>query len=224
VGIRRQITVGVVLVGVALALACAAAKAEQSSENANGVLNRVLLKASQVAPGYRLKTRADSYCVQACVTLDLCGFTFRSEALRTGRIQVNYTKSSKNLVLSNEVVSYVPGGIAQAFAELNRAVATCPTGPVSSTVQGLGPITYRIKRLSTSTLLPGSIALRLSTSGRARGRHFRALSTAIYQHRGNVLSAVYISSTAISTAAAQWAIAFHAAQGSAHNLTLAIHG
>jgi len=183
-----------------------------------GTLSSIVLKPSQFGPGYQLKMRSDSHCVQACVTLDLCGFAFKSEALRTDRLQVNYVKSSKALELSNEVVSYQAGGAAVAIGELSRAVATCPTGPVKSTVRGIGPLTYRIQRLTDAQLLPGAVALRIHVSGTANGHHFNGTTTAVYQAHGDHLSGIYIFLRSDATAAAQAQLALHAAEASAQNL------
>jgi hypothetical protein len=210
---------GVVRTALLIALAAVVAGGAQTgaASPVSAGLPDIVLKASQVGSGYELKMRSDSHCVQACVTLDLCGFTFKSEALRTGRLQVNYLKPHA-LDASNEVVRYRTGGAAKALSEVDRAVATCPKGPVSSTVRGVGPVTYRIHRLSGAHLLPGALALRIHVAGTANGRHFAGTTTAVYQRRGDVLSGVYISLGADATAAAQWRLALHAAQASARNL------
>jgi hypothetical protein len=214
----RPLALGFLLVALV-----AAAQAGTASGAGGGALGQVLLKAAEVGPGYQLKTRSDSHCVQACVTLDLCGFTFKSEAQRTGRIQVNYVKDTKAFVVSNEVVSYQAGGASQAVGELDRAVASCPKDPVASNVRGVGPVTYRIKRLRDARLLPGAVALRLHISGVANGHHFAGTMTAVYQRRGNVLSGVYVSLSGDATAAAQWELAKHAAEASAKKLKKAVN-
>jgi hypothetical protein len=175
----------------------------------------VVLKGAQVGPGYRLVERPDGRGVAGFVTLDMCGFRFASETLRTDRLQVNYVHQGSPVQLSNEVVSYQPGGAAQAMREVAAAVATCPKTPVSSTVRGVGPLTYRLQRLTTSHLLPGAIALRLSVSGPMYGKHVSETTVAIYQRRGSVLSAVYGWA---GTQQKRESLAVHAAAASASNL------
>ncbi len=63
-------------------------------------LTALVLKGNQVGPGYRLLQRPDGYGVAGFVTLDMCGFTFRSEQLRTARLQVNYVRTGSPVKLS----------------------------------------------------------------------------------------------------------------------------
>jgi hypothetical protein len=58
-------------------------------------------------------------------TLDWCNFTYTSEKLRMGRVQVEYT-GDDTLPVGNEFVHYESGGANRAWAELQQAVATCP--------------------------------------------------------------------------------------------------
>ena len=111
----------------------------------------------------------------------MCGYRFTSEALRTGRLQVNYTRKGTAIGFSNEVVTYAPGGTRLAVREMNQAVNRCPTKPVPSTVQGVPPLTYRITRLSTAGLLPGAIALRVRISGVYKGKPLSETDTVVYQ-------------------------------------------
>src|SRR5207244_6861793 len=101
-------------------------------------LRALVLRASQVGPGYALKERTDGQGVRGLVTLDMCGYDFRSESLRAARLQVDYEAPRKPHV-SNEVVRYRPGGVTQAFREIMQAWRTCPRGPVESRIQGVPP-------------------------------------------------------------------------------------
>ena len=179
---RFGLAVAIVAFGAGLAFGVAPAFAKLHSAGTPG-LSTFVLQAAQVGTGYRLQERSDSHCVQQCVTLDLCGFTFKSETLRTGRLQVNYLRKG-SLTLSNEVVSYRSGGAASAIDELDRAVATCPGTPVPSTVQGVGPLTYRLTRLTDNHLLPGYVALRVHISGKANGKSISGTAVAVYQTEG----------------------------------------
>jgi hypothetical protein len=150
------------------------------------------------------------------VTLDMCGFHFKSEAERIARLQVNYVKKGAALKLSNEVVRYQTGGTALAVREINRAVKTCPSGPVKSSLGGL--VTYRIHRFTAAGLLPEAIDLRIHESGTYNGHAFSGTFVAIYQVRGRLLSGVYAEVPAGSTVAATRTFAVHAARASAKNL------
>ena len=213
----RAVTRVVVCVAAACIAFGTAISAVDASPNARPTLSKIVLTGLQVGTGFQLKMRSDSHCVARCVTLDMCGFTFRSEALRTGRLQVNYVIGGKPK-LSNEVVSYRPGGAVAAMREVARAVSTCPKTPVGSTVRGVGPMTYRITKLTHPGLLPGYVALHLYTSGTYNGKPFAGTSFAIFQARGNFLSGVY-TEPGTGSVAYQMRLAFHAAVESAANLS-----
>jgi hypothetical protein len=198
-------------------LACGVA-AGLAAPPSGALLSRVVLKPAQIGAGYRLVERPDSHCVQACVTLDLCGFTFATEKLRTGRLQVNYAHAGHAVQLSNEVVTYQPGGANESIRELDEAIDTCPRTPVKSSVQGVGPLTYRITRLKDPRLLVGYVALRIHIDGAANGKHFVGTTVAVYQDRGNVLSGVYTEVGPDATGTAQVRAAFHCAEAAAGNL------
>ena len=189
-----------------------------SVASAGTPLSKIALRPSQVGVGYRLEMRSDSHCVARCVTLDLCGFTYPSEQLRTARLQVDYDRNKHAPGLSNEVVSYQSGGASQAMREVDYAVANCPQGPVRSTVQGVPPLTYRLKRLRASRLLPGYIALQERVTGKVGKRTITETTLSIYQAHGNVLSAIYTTAPNGVTFAEQAKFAFRVAQASATNL------
>jgi hypothetical protein len=178
-------------------------------------LNRVVLRAVQVGPGYQLHQRPDGQGVRGLVTLDLCGFTFPSERLRTARLQVNYVHPGNVVGVSNEVVTYRRGGAAQALAEVTHAAAHCPHGPVKSTVVGVPPLTYRITRLTDPRLLPGYAAFLVHLTGTVRGRRLSETDVAVYQIHADVLSGVYGYG---STLAMRRQVTLHAAEQSAKNL------
>lgn len=214
---RRRVLVSVALAAAVCGSLVAVTPSSGSLSRAAG-LNAVVLKGPQVGPGYRLKMRPDSHCVQLCVTLDLCGFHFKSEAARTDRLQVDYLKNASSPPLSNEVVTYRPGGTALAMRELKRAVATCPRYPVKSTVAGAGKLTYRIHPFTASRLLPGAVALRMKISGKSHGHRVTITTFAIYQVHGRTLSGVYGFVTPGTTTAAVQRFAVRAARASARNL------
>jgi hypothetical protein len=176
----------VIATGIAVALVTGAAQARTGS-----VLTRVVLRPSQVGPGYRLQQRPDGHGVRGLVTLDLCGFTFPSERLRTARLQVNYVRRGAAVQLSNEVVTYSRGGAEQALREVAHAARHCPRGPVGSTVAGVPKLTYRIGWIHDRRLLPGAVALRVRASGMHNGKRVAVTTLGVYQVRRNVLSGVY---------------------------------
>lgn len=179
------------LFGVVLATLALSATAASAGLTAGAPLDELVLRASQLGPGYKLLHRPDGVGARGFVTLDLCGYRFRSEAVRTDRLQVNYDRAGAVIKYSNEVVSYAPGGTRLALRELNQAVNRCPSGPVPSTLRGVPPLTYRITRISTAGLLPKAVALRVNVSGVYRGKRFSETDTAIYQVHGNILSGLY---------------------------------
>jgi hypothetical protein len=196
--------------GIAVGLVTGVAQARTGS-----VLTRVVLRASQVGPGYRLQQFPDGHRVRGFVTLDLCGFTFLSEFLRTARLQVDYVHRGATVQLSNEVVTYRRGGAQQALREVAYAARHCPRGPVASTVAGVPKLTYRIGWIHDRRLLPGAVALRVRVSGMHNGKRAVDTSLEVYQVRRNVLSAVYTGRRSFRD---QLRIGLHAAAQSALNL------
>ena len=196
--------------GIVVALVTGAAQARTGS-----VLNRVVLRASQVGPGYRLAQRPDGQGVSGSVTLDLCGFKFPSERLRTARLQVIYVRPAGAVEVSNEVVTYRPGGAQQALREVAHAARHCPHHPVGSAVAAIGKLTYRIAWIHDRRLLPGAVALRVRASGMLNGKRVVVFTLGIYQVRKNILSGVHTYGRSIR---AQLPVGLHAAAESALNL------
>jgi hypothetical protein len=200
------------LVVVCSAVACLAPVGTAVSGSPN--LDKLVFRAGQVSPGYKLETLPDGRCVRGCVTLDLCAFTFPSEELRTARLQVDYVRKGAPGV-SNEVVSYQPGGAKQALREITHAANDCPTGPVGSPIAGL-KVTYRIRRISDPRLLPGYLAVRVHISGKVNGRQREVTAIGIYQARGDIFTGVYTNGSGSITS--QQRIGLHAAEESVKNL------
>lgn len=165
------------------------------AQSPSSKLGSIVLRAAQVGSGYVLQQLPGGQLVRGRATLDLCGFSFPSESLRTARLQVAYSAPGKSLALSNEVVSYRAGGARQALREITHAAAACPHGPVQSTVPGVGAVdvTYRLQRLHDARLLPGSLALVVQVSGTINGARRSTTEVVVYQVRGDLLSVVYAS-------------------------------
>jgi len=200
------------LVGAA-ALAAAASAAAATAPK----VTQLILSASQVGPGYVLLQRLDGHGVKTQVTLDLCGSDYPSETLRVTRLQTNYLRRGTTTGISNEVVTYRPGGAAQAMREVIRHATNCPASPVPSGVQGVPNLTYQIRRIADSRLLKGYLAVRVQVSGVVKGKHISDVWYAVYQRRGDVFSGVY-SFGAVASAQRQLSLCLHAAEQSAQNL------
>jgi hypothetical protein len=213
---RRFIILIAAIAAIAAPTAAFAGAVSSASVRSTLPLMRLVLRGSQVGPGYRLKFRPDSRGVRNTVTLDMCGFVFRSERLRTARLQVNYVKTGEPVKVSNEVVSYRPGGTALAMREVNTAVAHCPRGPVSSAIAGTGLLTYRVAKFNASGLLPGAIALQVHVTGKVQGHKINGTFISIYQVHADTLSGVY--TTTGGSLSARTRIGLHAARESAKNL------
>jgi hypothetical protein len=172
---------------------------------------RIVLTAPQVAPDVTVKQLPGGNQVAGQVTLDLCGYPFRTEALRLARLQVAYTRGGTPLV-ANEVVAYKRGGAASALRELRTAIAHCPAGYVSSSVRGMGQLKNSIEHISVPGLLPGSVAIVDRITEKLNGRTLRFAAVLVFQARHDVLSGVY------GYGLTQLPLVRHAAAQSAANL------
>ena len=183
---------------------------------AGPLLERVLLQPGQVGAGYLMSKFEQGSVVTNQVSLDLCGFRFPSESLRTGRLQVAYLHDGRVTQVSNEVVSYRGRGTVQALTELRRAVTRCPRFAVRGPVVGAVPIAHRLTRITDARLLKPYVAVVDRNTAVVNGRRAVKWNVRVYQIRGNVLSAIYTDGR--GTVAAQRRVALHAASESAKNL------
>jgi hypothetical protein len=176
---------------------------------------KLILRPSQVGTGYVLLHRKDGRGVKNTVTLDLCGRSgYRSERLRTTRLQVNYLKQKSGIGLSNEVVVYRPGGAAEAMREVIGHANRCPSTPIKADPT-LPPLRFTITRIKDSRLLKGYLAVKVRVRGTVQGTFFDQTSYAVYQRLGDVLSGTYSFGPDTQ---AQLRFALHAAEQSAQNL------
>lgn len=196
----------------AAALAAAAAGAATTPD-----VTQLILRADQVGPGYVLFQRSDGHGVKTQVTLDLCGSDYPSETLRVARLQTNYLHQGTLTGISNEIVTYRPGGAAQALREVTRHATSCPASPVPSGMKGVPALSYQITRIADSRLLKGYLAVRVQVSGTLKGKHVSDVWYAVYQRRGDVFSGVYSFGT-LASAQSQLRLCLHAAEQSAQNL------
>jgi hypothetical protein len=205
--------ISAVCVSVAVACIAAAIAPASTSLSPEQTVERAVLRAAEVGPGSIVRQIPNGSVVQGQVTLDLCGFKFRSEGLRTARLQVSFIKDTGGgPFLSNEVVAYKPGGAAKAMRELRTAVAHCPTGFVKSTIPGAGLIKNSFHPIKSDKFLPGAVGLIDHITEKVGKKTLRFDSLMVYQARGNVLSGVY------SFGAAQLPTVVHSANESAGRL------
>src|SRR3954453_21496470 len=146
-------------------------------------LRTVILKPAQVGKGYVLFARKDGFGVKTAPTLDLCGRKgYTSEKLRADRLQVNYLRQNTALGLSNEVVTYKPGGAKKALGEVLRHAISCPHTPVVTGEPGVGPLRCTITPVHDSHLLAGYVAVRVRAVGKLKnGKPVVQTSYAVYQ-------------------------------------------
>jgi hypothetical protein len=204
----RRLGVAAALAVVVLSFAVAALASPA------GEVAAVLIKPAQLGAGYTLRELPGGRQVRNQVTLDLCGYTFTTEAQRLARHQVAYVKKgSSSAALSNEVVAYKPGAAARAMRELRTAIAHCPRGYVRSKVKGLGPMQNRLAPLAHAGLPPGAIAyVDHITELQPNNSVARYTVVFVYQQRADVLSGVY------TYGAASGALALRGAAVAARNL------
>ena len=181
---------------------------------------KLVLKAPQVGTGYVLLKRADGSGT-AAVTLNLCGRSgYPSERLRLTRLQVNYLKKGSPLGISNEVVTYQPGGALQAMQEVAQHADNCPDRPIDTGEPGLPKLRFTISRIHDAKLLKGYVAVKVRVRGTIYGKKVDQTSYAVYQRLGDAMSGMYSLIVGPDTPA-QKQLLLHAAEQSAKNL---LHG
>jgi hypothetical protein len=193
----------------------ASAKSFKLSPGPN--LSHIVLSGSQVGSGYKLGNFPFGNSFIGEPTLDLCGGSYASETLRTGRLQVRYTHPGHAVAVSNEVVTYAGTGAQQALAEVTSVAKSCAQKPVvlrSGTVTE----TYKVSPLTDSRLPDGSVVVKLEITATDGKKKVKQTGVAVYQVRGNTLSGVYAFVGKGTTFADAQRIAFHAAEQSTHNL------
>jgi hypothetical protein len=180
-------------------------------------LGKLVLQGSQIASGYSVAAYPGGTSFIGETTLDLCGGSYPSETLRTGRLQVSYKHPAKTVDISNEVVTYASGGAQQALSEVSKVARTCATKAV---VQKRGAVTTTFQATPVhDPRLPGNaVAVKLVIKQTAGKKHVTQTGIAIYQVKGDTLSGVYTFATKGTTFAQVQRVAFHAAEQSAKNL------
>ena len=197
----------------------------RSAGNAGGTavpsLDSVILTAGQVGPGYERATIPEVGSSKGQVTLDFCGGGYASEALRSRRFQAVYARKGSDLLLSNEVVRYAPGGAKKALLEVSKRVRNCPKTPVASGSEaGVQGDTSRSPSSTTRGLLGGSVAVTSTIEYSYKGKKKRDSIVVIYQRHGDYLSGVYAYG---GTPTQRVTVALKAARASGDNLLLTDH-
>ncbi len=180
-------------------------------------LSKFVLQGSQIAHGYKLAAYPGGSSFIGETTLDLCGGSYPSENLRTGRLQVSYAHPKKTVDISNEVVTYVSGGAQQALAEVSKVAHTCSTKSVIQK-RGVVTTTFHATPVHDPKLPHSTVAVKLVIEQTNGKKHVTQTGIAIYQVKGNTLSGVYTFATKGTSFADVQRVAFHAAEQSAKNL------
>ena len=180
-------------------------------------LTHTVLSGAQVGAGYKLQTFPGGDSVIGESTLDLCAGNYPSEALRVGRLQVRYTHPGHFVYVSNEVVTYVPGGAQQALSEVTKEAKACTKKPVVIHSGGT-TTTFRLTPLADPGLPANAVAVRIVATSTAGKKRVVRRGVAIYQVKGNTLSGVYAFSQTGTTPADAARVGLHAAVESARNL------
>lgn len=180
-------------------------------------LSHLVLAGSQIGAGYKLEAYPFGNSIIGEATLDLCAASYPSEVLRTGRLQVRYAHSGNGLAVSNEVVTYVPGGAKEALNEVTEVAKACAKKPAVLTQAGVTE-TYKVALLNDPKLPAGAIAVRIQIEITKGKKHTTQTGVAVYQVKGNTLSGLYTFVGKGTTFADAEKLGFHAAEQSARNL------
>ena len=189
---RQTALLAAIVVCAAVPAACGGSATQVPAGPAVGSsdLNKLILRASQVGRGYRLVHPRNGRGTRAR-TLDVCGYFYPSEYYRRARLQVDYRRAGGGVIVSNEVVTYLPGTAGTALAELRKVVRHCSRGLMGNMAPGMDAVTWSLRWLSVRALRPGYVALLMHADTQIRGGMRSNTAAAIYQRNGDVLSAVY---------------------------------
>jgi hypothetical protein len=180
-------------------------------------LSKLILAPAQVGHGYRRTSYPLGASFIGEATLDLCAATYPSEALRIGRLQVNYKPQPGGVDVSNEVVRYTSGGAQQAIGEVATVAQACARKPIVLK-QGTAKESFQVWPLKDPKLPAGAIAVKLRITVSSGKQTKTQTGVAIYQVKGDTLSGVYAFAGRTSSFAQARRLAFHAAEQSAKNL------
>ena len=106
--------------------------------------------------------------------------------MRTGRIQLRYTRAGRSVPVSNEVVTYTPGGAAEALREVRSVSQACAKKAVVLK-HGTVTNTFSVTPIKDSKLLPGAVAVRVVVTATDGKKHAKSVGIAVYQEKNDTL-------------------------------------
>ena len=156
-------------------------------------LGHVVLQPNDVPPSQSVKLIPNGNQLNQ-PTLDLCNGTFASETLRNARLQVAAVDAQGRVTVSTEAVLYRNAdATVQAFAEIRKIAAQCPSTPVPSRV-GEPTVTTKFNAAPDTTWPQRANVDRLaydvvSSAPQTGPVH----STVVYLRRGRILLGIYFT-------------------------------
>jgi hypothetical protein len=168
------------------------------------------LTAAQLGTGFTQHVIAGGTRLKGRATLNVCGMTFASEAMRVARLENVYRRTGDPTWMSNEVVRYQPGGAQEALSEVRYAVAHCPQGPTVDPATAVEAV-FTPAFLTLAGLPRDASSWRISVKLGSRTRHI----VFAYEVRGDYLSGIYVYGPDFTS---DETLAARAARMSAHNL------
>jgi hypothetical protein len=190
----------------------ASASPSPGSAVSTGPLDSYLLAPADFGPGTAMQLIQGGRDSVNQATLDFCNYDYTSEQLRAVRVQVSYAGPFG--FASNEFVKYQPGGASAAYAELGKAIASCPStyrtasGEVVSNVEA---VTGMAGLVRDHKVLAFQSSDGLNTTW----------TVAVYQFDGDYFSGVYVYG---ATSAAATELAKTLGADAAQHLTEAAAG
>ena len=182
---------------------------------------KLILKPAQAGPVMCSSTWPGApACRTPSRSISAVSHGYPSEQRRATRLQVTYLKKKSRIGISNEIVTYRPGGAAQAMREVIHHADNCPNRPIDTGQAGLPPSHNRSPRIHDAKLLKGALAVEERVRGTVNGKKYDQTSYAVYQRLGNVLAGTYSVSVGPNTPRPAQML-LHSAEQSAQNL---IHG
>jgi hypothetical protein len=157
-----------------------------SPSQGRGPLDSYLLPPDLIGSGAVMALIPGGRSVTDQATLDFCNVDYASEKLRDARVQVQYAADGR--AASNEFVRYRPGGAELAFAEIQKAIASC-----ASSYRQSGAEISDIHRLTGLTgLAKNNAAVSFTSTYTGIGGVVHQATTVIYQFDGDYFSGVYV--------------------------------
>jgi hypothetical protein len=165
----------------------------------------VSIQPSDLQPDHSIQLFEDGDEVTNQVTLDLCGATFPSEALRRARYQVGVADGRGKLTgVSTEAVLYNnAAAAAQALNEVSAAEANCPPGFVNGDVEGEPPLRYSFGADPDANWPSTGGVRRLTLAPTVTDKQGNSFSSVeVFQVRGPLLVGFYLDDDAIASTVA----------------------